>query len=202
MQPAFAQVRFGAWDDILATPEPDADLLYARGVWHYARGRALLGKGDADGAAAQAAALAALRAEPAMADVMFFGRDRGDALLAVAELVLNAEIDAARGDLDTAIAKLTQAVALEDALPYNEPPNWYYPVRHSLGVLQLARGDAAAAEQTYRQDLAIMPENGWALIGLEQALRAQGRDADADAVRQRFDVAWQHADIQITASRI
>lgn len=202
MQPAFAQVRFGAWDDILAAPEPDADLLYARGVWHYARGRALLGKGDVDGAAAQAEALATLREDPSLRELTFFDRGSGDALLAVGELVLNAEIDAARGDLDAAIAKLQQAVVLEDALPYNEPPDWYYPARHSLGVLQLAHGDAAAAEQTYRQDLAIMPENGWALIGLEQALRAQGRNADADAVRQRFETAWQHADIEITASRI
>jgi tetratricopeptide (TPR) repeat protein len=202
MQPAYAQVRFGAWDEILASPEPDADLLYARGVWHYARGRALLGKGDVEAAAAESAELVALRADPGMADVRFFERDTADSLLAIAELVLNGEIDAARGDLDAAIAKLEEAVVLEDALPYNEPPNWYYPARHSLGVMQLAAGDAAAAEQTYRADLAIMPENGWALIGLEQALREQGNTAAADAVHARFETAWQHADVEIGASRI
>jgi hypothetical protein len=93
-------------------------------------------------------------------------------------------------------------VVLEDALPYTEPPDWYYPARHSLGAIQLAAGDAAGAEQTYRDDLAVMPENGWALIGLEQALRDQGRDDDADAVRRRFEIAWQYADIEINASRI
>jgi hypothetical protein len=202
MQPAFAQVRFGAWDDILEYPEPDADLLYARAVWHYARGRALLGNGDLDGAIAEAGAVAALRADPGMAEVTFFGRGGGSDMLAIGDLVLNAEIDAARGDHAGAIAKLERAVVLEDALPYTEPPDWYYPARHSLGAIQLAAGDAAGAEQTYRDDLAIMPENGWALIGLEQALRDQGRDDDADAVRRRFEIAWQYADIEINASRI
>ena len=202
MQPAYAQVRFGAWDEILESPEPDADLMYARGVWHYARGRALLGKGDLDGAAAESATLSALRADPAMDQVQFFERGRADDLLAIAELVLNGEIDAARGDLEAAIAKLDQAVALEDALPYNEPPDWYYPARHSLGAIQLAAGNAAAAEQTYREDLAIMPENGWALLGLAQALEAQDRAADAADVMDRFETAWQHADIEIASSRI
>jgi len=202
MQPAFAQVRFGAWDEILESPQPDADLVYARGVWHYARGRALLGKGDIDGAVAESQRLAEVRADPGMAEMIFLERGKGNDLLAVGELVLNGEIDAARGDLDAAIAKLTDAVAREDALPYNEPPDWYYPARHSLGAIQLAAGDPQGAEQTYREDLTIMPENGWALVGLEQALRAQGRTADADAVQQRFETAWQHADVDITASRI
>lgn len=202
MQPAFARVRFGAWNDILNAPEPDADLLYARGVWHYARGRALLGNGDIEGAAAEGQKLAALRANPSMAELLFFGRDKGDDLLAVAELVLAGEIDAARGDLEAAIAKLEQAVQLEDALPYNEPPNWYYPARHSLGAVQLAAGDAKGAERTYLADLAIMPENGWALLGLAQALEAQQRSAEAQQARARFDTAWQHADVEISASRI
>src|SRR5690606_23408136 len=122
---------------------------------------------------AEAQRLAELRADPRVEELLFFGKDRGADLLAVADRVLAGEIQAARDDLDGAIGTLTEAVALEDALPYNEPPNWYYPARHSLGVLQLAAGDAAGAERTYREDLAIMPENGWALLGLAQALEAQ-----------------------------
>jgi tetratricopeptide (TPR) repeat protein len=110
-----------------------------------------------------------------MAEVTFFERGSGDDLLAIGDLVLNGEIDAARGNHAERHRQAGQAVVLEDALPYNEPPDWYYPARHSLGAMQLAAGDAAGAEQTYREDLAIMPENGWALVGLEQALRAQGR---------------------------
>lgn len=202
MQPAFARVRFGAWDEILAQPEPDQDLLYARGVWHYARGRALLGKGDVKGAEAEAGHLAELRADPGMADMTFFERGSGDDLLAIGELMLNGELDAARGDYPAAIAKLSEAVTLEDALPYTEPPDWYYPARHSLGAVQLAAGEAEAAERTYRDDLAVMKENGWALYGLAQALEAQGRSEEAERVRARFQTAWQYADTEITASRI
>ena len=202
VQPLFAQVRFGRWDDILATAAPDADLLYARGVWHYARGRALLGKGDTAAARSEAQALAALRQEPGIADLAFFGRDGAEKLLTIAADLLDGEIALAAGDHDAALTKLAAAVAGEDALNYTEPPDWFYPARHSLGVAQLAAGHAAEAEVTYRADLAIMPENGWALIGLEQALRAQGRDAEAEATRRRFDTAWTHADVTISASRI
>jgi tetratricopeptide (TPR) repeat protein len=202
VQPLFAQVRFGAWDDILATPEPDADLLYARGVWHYARGRALTGKGDAAGARAEAEALARLRENPEIANLAFFGRDGGGPLLAIAADLLDGEIALAAGDHARALEKLESAVRGEDALNYTEPPDWFYPARHSLGHAQLAAKLPAAAEATYLADLAIMPENGWALIGLEQALRAQERGPEADAVRARFDAAWANADVTISASRI
>jgi tetratricopeptide (TPR) repeat protein len=202
MQPAFAQIRFAAWDDILATPQPDPDLLYARAVWHYARGRALLGKGDVAGAAGEAEALAALQQQPTLQDMRFFETQSANDLLDIAALVLAGELSAARGELAAATDSLRRAVALEDALPYNEPPFWFHPVRHSLGAVQLAAGDPRGAEATYRQDLAIMRENGWALLGLAQALHAQGRTAEAEAVRARFDTAWQHADVQIASSRL
>jgi tetratricopeptide (TPR) repeat protein len=202
VQPLFAQVRFGAWDDILAAPEPDADLLYARGVWHYARGRAFAGQGDIARARTEADALAALRAHPDIGTLAFFGRDGGVPLLAIAAQMLDGEIALAAGDHAGAVDKLSAAVRAEDALNYTEPPDWFYPARHSLGHAQLAAGQHVAAESTYRADLDIMPENGWALIGLEQALRAQGRDSEAEDVRKRFETAWRHADITITSSRI
>lgn len=203
MQPLFARVRFGDWEQVLATPEPDADLPYARAIWHYARGRALAATGDLDGAEAQRASLEAIRSDPAIAEMAFFGNlGRSTGVLAIAERMLTGRIHAERGELEAAISALREGVALEDAMAYNEPPDWYYPVRHELGALQLQAGDAPGAEATYRADLAVMPENGWALLGLEQALRDQGREADADAMQSRFETAWQHADVAITASRI
>lgn len=202
MQPLFAHVRFGDWENILAEPEPDSDLLYARGIWHYARGRAFAGTGDLTAARAEAQSLATLRSDPEIANQTFFGRAGGAPLLAIAADILDGEIALASDDTTAAIEHLEAAVAKEDALQYNEPPDWYYPARHSLGVAQLAAGQAVAAEATYQADLAIMPENGWALAGLEQALRAQGKTAEADAAGQRFARAWAHADIEITSSRL
>ena len=202
VQPIFARVRFGDWDRILATAQPDADLPYARAIWHYARGRALAAGGDLEGAEAQRASLEAIRHDPAVAGMAFFGSSgRAAGVLAIAERVLSGRILAERGELEAAISALRDGVVLEDAMPYNEPPDWFYPVRHELGALQLEAGDALGAEATYRADLALMPENGWALLGLAAALRDQRRDDEAAAVQARFETAWQHADVRITSSR-
>jgi tetratricopeptide (TPR) repeat protein len=89
----------------------------------------------------------------------------------------------------------------EDGLIYTEPPYWHYPIRHSLGKVLLAQGDAAEAEALYREDLARFPENGWSLFGLAESLRAQGKSQEAEEVQQRFQRVWQGADVQLTASR-
>ncbi len=203
MQPLFARLRFGDWQAVLDTPAPAEDLVYATGVWRYARARALIGLGSLDDASAEQAEFTALLSRPGISDLAFFTETgKGRTLLDIAANVLEGEMRAAHGDLAAAETALRKAVELEDALPYSEPPDWYYPARHALGVIQLARGDSAGAEQTYRDDLARMPENGWALIGLQQALQAQGRVEEAQAVQQRFVSAWRHADIAISASRL
>jgi tetratricopeptide (TPR) repeat protein len=115
--------------------------------------------------------------------------------------MLAGEVAAARGDRDEALRRLRKAVELEDGLHYDEPSPWTYPTRHALGAALLEAGQAAAAEQVYRDDLARNPENGWALFGLAASLRAQGRTADAAAAEARFTAAWSHADVALTASR-
>ena len=68
---------------------------------------------------------------------------------------------------------LTDAVAVQDTLKYGEPPDWFFPVRESLGAAMLMNGDAAGAEKVFRNDLERNPRNPRSLWGLEQALRAQ-----------------------------
>ena len=103
---------------------------------------------------------------------------------------------------DEAIDGFETALDRETELRFDEPPDWFFPVRHALGEAQLAAGDAANAERTYRADLAIYPENGWSLFGLGTALRAQGKNDEANAVDARFKTAWAHADVQLTATRL
>ncbi len=105
-------------------------------------------------------------------------------------------------DYDGAIAALSEAVAIEDTLPYDEPPAWHAPVRQSLGAVLLAARRPAEAETAYREELRRNPENGWSLFGLEQALRAQGRKDEAKAVAERFERAWMHADINECAAML
>ena len=203
MQPTYADVRFGRWDELLAADEPDADLVYARGIWHYGRGRAMTAQGDLDGARTEHAAIEAILASPEALTLNFF-RDEsvGQKIMQVAERMLAGEIAFASGDVDASIGIFEEAVELEDSIPYSEPPYWYYPARHSLGVALLEKGDFEGAEAVYLADLDIMPENGWALIGLAQALEAQGDAAAAAEAMARFEAAWAHADVEIDASRI
>ncbi len=123
-------------------------------------------------------------------------------MLKVGAPFLAGEIALAAGEHAAAVKSLTEAVAAEDALNYNEPSDWLLPTRHSLGVALLAAGKAAEADAVYRKDLELHPNNGWALIGLAHALEAQGKATEAAEAKARFDQAWANADLKIDASRI
>jgi len=200
--PLIAGVRFARWDDILAFPAPEEDLVYARAMWHYARGRAQLGHGVLDEAQRELDELRARLEDPHLPEITIWEINNARDLVAIAIEVLSGELAAARNDTSAGIEHLRQAVALEDALKYDEPPDWFYPSRHSLGALLLAAGDPAGAQQVYEQDLRIYRENGWSLYGLAKALRAQGDEAAAVAVDERFRKAWAHADFELTGSRL
>ena len=202
VQPLFAKVRFSDWSAILRTPAPDPDLHYALAIWHFARGQAFVGSNALDEAELELRKLTQLAASPEIAELTFFNREGAPALTRIAVLLLRGELEIARGELEKASATLTAAVELEDALPYAEPPEWFFPARHTLGMLQLQMNNYAGAEQTYLQDLQTMPENGWALRGLMNALTAQGKTAEAALAQTRFEAAWQHAEVELTGSRI
>ena len=112
-----------------------------------------------------------------------------------------AEIAAARGQFDVAIAHLDKAVRLEDSLVYTEPSEFHFPPRQALGAILLQAGRPAEAETVYWEDLRRHRENGWALFGLLQALRAQNKTAEAAFTEARFKTAWARSDVMLTASR-
>ena len=196
----FALARFGKWEEILHEPAPPAGQPYATGIWHYARGLALANTGRLDEAASEQQAVAAAAA--AMPPERIIGDNTPPAaLLHLAAEALAGESAARRGQTDDAVKHLQEAVRAQDALPYTEPPPWYYPVRQSLGAVLLTAGRPADAETVYRDDLQRNPENGWSLYGLWQALRARQAEAEAAAVEERFRKAWARADVALTASR-
>lgn len=193
------RVRFGRWDEILAAKAPPAELPYAQTIWHYARGRALAATGDIAGARAELTAVQQAAENPVLATLRLEFNST-QAVARIAARVLAGTIAAAEGRNEEAIAALTEAATLEDALTYGEPPEWSVPVRHDLGAVYLAAGQPAKAEQAYREDLKRFPANGWSLKGLEAALRAQGKAADADAAAREFASAWKTADTQVAGS--
>ena len=122
-------------------------------------------------------------------------------MLSIAPEVLAGQIAASKKSYDLAIAHLERAVRLEDALVYTEPAEWHYPPRQALGAVLLDAGRPAEAETVYWADLKRHRNNGWSLFGLNQALRAQGKNDDATLVEARFKKAWERADITPTSSR-
>jgi len=199
--PLYTLARFGKWDEILAEPSPGQELKYPTGVWHYARGMAFLSKGQLDQATEELNQLNAIAADPELAKMLIWDINPTANLLHIASEVLAGELAAKQADYESAIAHLQMAVRLQDELRYDEPETWYYPVRQSLGAVLLDADQTATAEQVYRQDLEIHPDNGWSLFGLAQSLQAQGKIQEARAVQERFQEAWKYADVILTASR-
>ena len=198
--PLYALIRFGQWDELLREPPPPKGFRLMDGMWRLGRGLALASTGRLPGAEGEHYALANLTKQ--------IKRDRSQeekiarTLLKIAERMLAGEIAARRQQYDDAIRTLKEAVKLEDSLPYVEPPHWPLPVRQYLGAVLLMAGRPADAETEYRADLSRNPENGWALIGLIQSLRAQQKDDQAAEVEDRFKKAWAHADFIPAASRM
>jgi tetratricopeptide (TPR) repeat protein len=194
LTPAFlTPVRFGSWDAVLAEPAPPADLHYASGMWHYARGLAHSARKDVRAAEDELAKLRA-RASGVKDDVVII-LNPAPAVLKLAAEVLAADIAARQQRFDAAVAHLKTAVTMEDALTYDEPPPWYHSVRNRLGETLLAAGRPADAAAAFREDLRYVRETGWSLSGLERALRAEGKTAEAAEAARRLKTAWRYADV-------
>ncbi|MGH9503010.1 MAG: tetratricopeptide repeat protein, partial [Terriglobales bacterium] len=185
-------VRFHKWDEILKMPKPSPELQVESMFWHFAHGMALAGKGKPDEAEADYQVVAgAEKNTPEDAIFAMPVNNKTKDILKIARDVLGAKIALARKDNAAAMAQLQQAVAVQDTLKYDEPEDWFFPVRESLGAVMLMNGDAAGAEKIFREDLDRHPRNPRSLFGLDQSLKAQKRDYDAAFVEKRFQAAWK-----------
>ena len=196
--PILACARFGKWDEILAEPPLPRYFPYVAAIRHYARGLAFAGKGQTPAAITELDSLRVITATiPPEATQ---ANNSAQHLLNIAQRSLEGVIALRQGRTDEGIRKLEEAVRAEDQTRYDEPSDWLLPVRHTLGPALLEAGRAYEAELAYRADLERNRENGWALLGLAESLRRQGKKAEADAAQKRFSKAWKGADVRITAS--
>jgi tetratricopeptide (TPR) repeat protein len=199
--PLAVAVRFHRWDDILKTPQPNADMKLTTTYWHFARGIALAGTGKVSDAEAEYKTLTAIRdATPEDAIFAMPFNNKTKDILTIASNVLGAKIAMAKKDNAAAIAMLQEAVVVQDKLIYGEPPDWFSPVRESLGAALLMNGSAADAEKVFREDLDRNPRNPRSLFGLQQALKAQKRDYDAGFVERQFQASWKGGNTQLTVA--
>ncbi len=199
-QPLYSIVRFGLWDAADVEPQPPEGARYLNGIWHYVQGMAAVHRGKVRNAQRSLKSLQRVR-KSLLDEEYYIGFTTAPVLLEIAGEVLAGEIAARRGRHEVAIGKLERAVRLQDTLPYNEPPDWYFPVRHILGAVLIEAGLPAEAAVVYWEDLKKHPDNGYALFGLEQALEAQGRTEIAEMVRAKFAKTFAQADVVLTSSR-
>ena len=198
--PLLAYSRFGKWGEILSSPLPAAEFPFDRAMAHYARGIALAAQGEIRGAQDELAAFKKLQGSEAVKvlDNPYFP---GTKILAVAEPMLAGKIAGAGKNSDEWVKQMRTAVKAEQELSYMEPPYWHYAAKLSLGAALLKTGQPAEAEKVFRETLQKdLPGNGWPLFGLEQSLRAQGKDTEAKAAAKEFKKAWKHADTKLNLS--
>jgi len=188
-------VRFGRFEDILVDLPTKTQGLLSGPVWDFAHGYAQLRAGNR--VAAQTHLTSLISA--ANTSTAQFGANNAKALFGVLAGILEGEMALAGGDRAAAITAFQKAVAIEDALVWDEPEPLPFSARHWLGPALIEAGRAADAEAVYREDLKRHPQNGWSLLGLSQALAAQKKSSRE--VTEEFDRAWSRSDTWIRSSR-
>ena len=196
--PIAVDVRFHKWDEILKMSKPDPEMKIMTVFWHFAHGMALAAKGKVNEAEAEYQVVS--DAEKNTPEDMVFAMpvyNKAKDVLKIARDVLGAKIALAKKDKAGTIALLQSAVAAQDTLKYAEPEDWFFPVRESLGAALLMNGDNVGAEKVFREDLDLHPRNPRSLFGLQQALKAQGKEYDAGFVQKQLQASWKGGSTQL-----
>jgi tetratricopeptide (TPR) repeat protein len=182
--PYFAHAQFSPPETVLKQADPGSEFPYVQAMWRYARGVAAAAEGAPQDARAELDALAGIAKTADLSGLTEAGIPATD-ILRIAQEVLSGRIAQAEGDLANAASTFEKAAALQEKLPYMEPPYWYYPVRRSVGALRFLQGDLAGAEREFDASLREAPNDAWALWALTEVYRKQGKDsAAADAERR------------------
>jgi len=199
-EPLLVMVRFGKWKELLAEPRPPAKYPTLTGLWLHAQGMALASTGKTRQAEATMRELRALATQ--LPPDLLAGHTPSPAICRLGADAIEARIAERARRWKPAIAAWQRTVVQEDGFAYDEPADWFYPMRHYLGAALLEARKPKEAEAVYREDLRRNPNNGWALYGLASSLAAQARKDEAAAARERFEAAWKEADIKLTRTAL
>lgn len=200
--PFYISVKFGKWEEILELENEVPSLKYPSAILNYARGMAFLSLGEMEKAKKELYSLETLAKDESLKEITIWDINTVSVLVQIARNVLKAEILAKEFKYSESISLLREAIKIEDGLNYNEPPDWFFSVRHHLGAIQIEAGLYNDAVSTYKEDLLRLPKNGWALHGLKLAyenLNKQDKVKEVELLRKQ---SWENADIVLTASRV
>ena len=190
--------RFNKWDEVLAEPQPKEQNAFVNAMYRYSRALAFAHLGRVKEAEAERERMAEIAGSVSEKDMLMNNSTRS--LLEIGLVELQAKIARAKKDVDSEIANLERAVALQDNLKYMEPPEWHYPIREALGGALLRNGKAAEAEAVFRKDLEVNPRNGRSLFGLMEALKMRGKTVNVEWVSREFAEAWKYAPTSLKIS--
>jgi tetratricopeptide (TPR) repeat protein len=191
----FVPVQFQKWNDVLNLLEPPATAKFTTAMWHWARAMAFSSTGKETDAFNEQKLF--MDMTKSLSPDYVVGFNKASDLAAVAENLLDARLALAKENRKSAIESLRKAVAAEDALIYDEPPDWFCPVRPTLGAVLIADGENQEAEKIFREDLELHPRNGRSLFGLLQILKTQERTTEASFVEEALKEAWKNADTKL-----
>lgn len=195
-------IKFGKWKEILELDNQDTTLQYPEAVRHYARGMAYLGLNDLTNSKRELQSLEKYAGDESLKAITIWEINSVYDLLQIAQRVLKAEILASEASYDQSIALLKEAAKMEDKLNYNEPPDWFFSVRHHMGAVQIEAGKYRDAITTFEEDLDRLPKNGWAYHGMKLAY---AKLKDTDKMKEMDELlasSWATADIELSNSRI
>ncbi|MEQ8220169.1 MAG: hypothetical protein RIM68_07655 [Arenibacter sp.] len=198
--PLLAYTRFGKWNEILTIPYPGDEYKHLKLIWHYARGIAFVRKNNIKEAKEELEVLKLMKNDPELETVVANYTNPSSSIAQIAHGVVSGEIANAEGNIQDALEHLKQAVFYEDQLIYSEPTAWHIPVRQTLGAVLLRAQKYEEAEKVYKEDLEILRQNGWSLMGLHESLVGQNKLEEAKKIKQEFDNAWKHSDIALKTS--
>lgn len=195
--PIFILLRFHRWDEVLKLPPPDSKLAMTTAFWHFARGCGAAAKGQLGMAEMERQIVETMRKKMPVDTEFSMYSNKAQTFLELAANILEARIATAQANRERAIEYWRNAVQIEDKLYYGEPPEWFYPVRESLGGALLLNGQAKQAEEVFRADLEQYPRNPRSLFGLMKSLQAQNEGSGAEWVRKEFEAVWKNADARL-----
>lgn len=200
--PYYVYVKFGKWDEILAMKNFDSTMIYPEAIKAYARGMAFIGKNDIVEAKKELKKLEGYASNEELKELTIWEINSMYSLVQIANKVLKAELLANEGNYNESIALLKEAIEIEDALNYNEPPDWFFSVRHNLGAIQIEAGMNEEALLTYKEDLERLPKNGWSTHGIMLAYKNLGNEMEVNKTNIELEQIWATADIVLSGSRL
>jgi hypothetical protein len=198
--PLTVLVTFHRWKEILEMPRPNPDLQMTTVLWHFGRAMAFAGLGDVSKAITEQRLF--LEEKKKLSDEQAFGYNKAYQILRIANDSLEAKLAEAQGNLHKAVDFLKKAVAEQDTLRYNEPPDWFFPIRETYGGLLLRMHQFSEAEAVFRDELKRHPRNGRALFGLRESLQAQSKTHDLYWINDQFQKAWRYSDSPLTVKEL